>query len=53
MFCTLFCYSIGKFFEPPYGTKKPYGHYAHKCVRKLFDYVKSHLARKAEQVPHN
>ena len=42
---SFFC-SIGKFCEPRYGTKKPYGHYAHKCVRKLFDYVKSHLALK-------
>ena len=41
-----FFITIGKFFEPPYGTKKPYGHYAHKCVRKLFDHVKSHLAPK-------
>lgn len=39
-----FFYYLGKFSEPPQVIKTPFGQNAHKCIRKLFDFVKSHLA---------
>ena len=38
-------YFIGKFYDLPYEIKNA-PRDVHRCVRKLFDYVKSHLARK-------
>ena len=38
-------YFIGKFYDLPYQIKNA-PRDVHRCVRKLFDYVKSHLAHK-------
>jgi len=40
-----FFYFIGKFYDLPYEIKNA-PRDVHRCVRKLFDYVKSHLAHK-------
>ena len=41
-----FFYIIGKFYDLPYDIKNA-PRAVHRCVRKLFDYVKPHLVRKA------
>ena len=43
--CGSFFYFIGKFYDLPYGIKNA-PRAVHRCVRKSFDYVKSHLVRK-------
>ena len=37
---------IGKFYDLPYDIKNA-PRAVHRCIRKSFDYVKSHLVRKA------